>query len=74
MMLFGYLCGGWSIVKGAMKARSMLDAGEGDEGFLNAKLHAARFYCEHMLPRTKSCLAVVKSGSDVVMAISDAQF
>lgn len=74
MMLFGYLCGGWIMVKGAMKARAMLDAGEGDKDFLSTKLHTVRFYCEHMLPRTKSCLAVVKSGSDVVMAISDEQF
>jgi len=74
MMLFGYLCGGWTMVKGAMKARAMLDAGDGDQDFLNAKLHTARFYCEHMLPRTKSCLAVVKSGSDVVMAMPGEQF
>ena len=57
-----------------MKARTMLDAGEGDEAFLSAKLQTARFYCEHMLPRTRACLSVVKSGSDAVMAMPDDQF
>ena len=74
MMLFGYLCGGWALVKGAMKAHEQLDAGDGDKAFLSAKLSTARFYCEHMLPRTKACLAVVKSGSDAVMTMPDDQF
>jgi len=74
MMLFGYLCGGWGMVQGAMKARAMLDAGEGDKDFLTSKLQTTRFYCEHMLPRTKACLAVIKSESDAVMAMPESQF
>lgn len=74
MMLFGYLCGGWGMVRGAMNARAMLDTDEGDREFLTTKLQTTRFYCEHILPRTKACLAVVKSDSDVVMAMSDDQF
>lgn len=74
LMLFGYLCGGWLVVKSSLEALSMLDSGEGDKDFLQAKLVTARFYCQHFLPRTRACLATVKAGSESMMALPEDQF
>jgi len=70
LMLFGYLCGGWLMVKSAQQAQTMLDAGEGDPQLLTAKLTTTRFFCEHLLPRTGACLASVLAGSDSTMALT----
>ena len=69
-MLFGYLSGGWLLVKSAQRAHAMLDSGEGDPDLLGAKLVTARFFCEHLLPRTGSCLASVLAGSGSTMALT----
>ncbi|OQX02176.1 MAG: acyl-CoA dehydrogenase [Thiothrix lacustris] len=74
LMLFGYLCGGWLLVKGALQAKAMLDTGDGDAEFLQAKLLSARFYCEHVLPRAGACLAALKAGSTSIMAMPEDQF
>ena len=70
LMLFGYLTGGWLLAKSALLAKAMLDGGEGDPEFLNAKMTTARFYCEHLLPRTQACLASVLAGSESVMGLT----
>jgi len=74
MMLMGYLCGGWVMGKSALKASQMLEAGNDDEPFLKAKQVTAQFYFEHLLPRTLSYLATVKSGSGSMMALDVEQF
>ena len=74
MMLMGYLCGGWVMGKSALKATQMLEAGNDDESFLKAKQVTAQFYFEHLLPRTLSYLATVKSGSESMMALDAEQF
>lgn len=74
MMLFGFLCGGWLMAKSALQAQAKLAVGEGDPKFLQAKLISARFYCEHMMPRTQSYLAAVIAGSESVMALDEEQF
>jgi len=74
MMLMGYLCGGWVMGQAALKAQKMLDAGNGDNAFLAAKLVTARFYFEHLLPRTSACLAAATAGSDSMMALDAEQF
>lgn len=74
MMLFGYLCGGWMMGQSALKAQAQLDAGNGDAEFLNGKRITAQFYSEHLLPRVKSCLAVICAGSASVMALDEDAF
>ncbi|EGV29546.1 Isovaleryl-CoA dehydrogenase [Thiorhodococcus drewsii AZ1] len=74
LMLFGYLCGGWLMAREALQARALSEAGEGDPSFLEAKMTTARFYCEHLLPRTQSYLAAVLAGSDSIMALTVDQF
>lgn len=74
MMLLGYLCGGWMMVKAALQARAMLDTHEGDLEFFRAKLQTSHFYCGHLLPRVQACLRVIQAGSDGVMDLLDEQF
>lgn len=74
MMLMGYLCGGWLMIKGAQAAQAQLDQGEGDPEYLKAKLVTTQFYCEHLLPRTMSHLAALKAGSQSTMALTADQF
>lgn len=74
LMLFGYLCGGWLMAKEAGIAQAQVAAAEGDEGFLNNKLITARFYAEHLLPRTQGHLSALLAGSDSVMALAEDAF
>ena len=74
MMLLGFLCGGWVMGQSALKATQLLEAGGGDEAFLKAKQVTAQFYFDHLLPRTSSYLAMVKSGSESMMALDVEQF
>ncbi len=74
MMLMGFLCGGWVMGKSALKAAQMLEAGDGDTGFLKAKQVTVRFYFEHLLPRTGAYLAAITAGSESMMALDAEQF
>lgn len=74
MMMFGYICGGWIMGQSAIKAQELLDAGNGDADFLQAKLITAQFYSEHLLPRVKSNLAIIQAGSASIMALPENQF
>ena len=74
MMLFGYLCGGWIMGRSALKAAELLQAGGGDESFLKTKQVTAQFYFDHLLPRTGSYLATIKTGSESMMALDVEQF
>lgn len=74
MMLLGYLCGGWVMGQSSLKAARMLEAGAGDDDFLRAKMVTARFYSDHLLPRTGGCLASVLAGSDSIMSLEVEQF
>ena len=74
MMLLGYICGGWIMGQSALKAIRLLEAGGGDETFLRTKQVTAQFYFDHLLSRSGSCLATIKSGSDSMMALDAEQF
>ncbi|WP_432698120.1 acyl-CoA dehydrogenase [Marinobacterium sp. YM272] len=74
MMQMGYLCGAWVLSRMAQSAQQQLAAGEGDSDFLRAKVTTARFYCEHLLPRTEGLLQTVTGGSDSVMELPESQF
>ncbi|MBV0933591.1 acyl-CoA dehydrogenase [Marinobacterium weihaiense] len=71
LMLLGYLCGGWVMGLAALQARAALALGQGDEAFLHDKCVTARFYSEHLLPRTRAALESVLAGSDSIMAIPE---
>lgn len=74
MMLMGFLCGGWVMALSALKATQLLDSGANDKGFLEAKNTTAKFYFEHLLPRTTAYLAAIRAGSDSMMSLPEDQF
>jgi len=74
MMLLGYLCGGWQLLRASNRAAEMLAAGDGDSRYLNAKQVTTQFYIEQLLPRCQSLLAAMTSGSGATMALSEEQF
>ncbi len=72
--MFGTVAGGWLLGRGALAARARLDAGEGDPGFLAAKLKTARFYALNLLPQAAAEAAVVMTGADSTLALGDEEF
>ena len=73
MMLFGYLCGGWMLVKGALKAQALIESGESDTEFLESKITVCTFYCEHLLSRTYAHYSALSAGSESIMSLSNDQ-
>ncbi|MBV1790696.1 acyl-CoA dehydrogenase [Marinobacterium sp. D7] len=74
MMLMGYLCGAWVSCRMAQSASAQIAASEGDIEFLQAKVITARFFCEHLLPRTSGLLETILNGSESVIALPESQF
>ena len=74
MMLLGYVCGAWVMGQSALKASSLLESSAGDEAFLRTKQATTQFYFDHLLPRTGSCLATIKAGSESMMALDVEHF
>lgn len=74
MMALGYICGAWVMGQSALKARFLLDEGQGDKAFLQTKLKTADFYYDHLLPRCESCFAAVMAGSESMMALEPDEF
>ena len=74
LLQFGYLCGGWLMLRSALKAMAKLEASQGDPEFLTAKRNTAWFYCEHLLPRSLAHAAAVIAGSASLMSLTDDQF
>ena len=64
--MFGTVSGGWIMAKSALAARRMLDAGEGDEAYLRARLTTAHFYGEQILPRAAGLLPAVTAGAAIL--------
>ena len=74
LMLVGDVAGAHQMAKSALVATRRLAAGDSERSFLEAKLVTARFYLEHVLPRTAGRLVAVRAGADTVMALSEEQF
>jgi hypothetical protein len=74
MRLWGTVVGGWLLARGALAARSALPDGAEGKDFLNAKIITARFYAEHILPRSASLKAASMAGAGTIMAMDEAAF
>ncbi len=74
LMLFGNVGGGWMMARAAAVAQRKRGEADADVSFYDAKLATARFYCEHMLPQAAGLKQTVVSGSDSVLALTEAQF
>jgi 3-(methylsulfanyl)propanoyl-CoA dehydrogenase len=72
--LFGTVAGGWLLGREALAARTRLDAGRGDAGFLAAKVKTARFYAENLLPQAAAAAGVVMTGADSTLAFAAEDF
>ena len=74
MHLTGYVAVGLMWLRMAAAAARLLNAGEGDAAFLEAKLVTARFYAERMLPMTGALRRQIEGGADAVMALAPEMF
>jgi alkylation response protein AidB-like acyl-CoA dehydrogenase len=69
LMLWGYVCGGWMMAKSALIAVS-----KSADPFYATKLITARFYAEHVLPKTSALAHEVQHGGATTMAFTEEQF
>ena len=69
MTMMGIVSLGWMWLKMARAAQAQIDAGEGDRGFLDAKLVTARFFAERMLSDAGSLRRKLEGGAEAVMAL-----
>ena len=69
LMLWGYTAGGWMLAKSALVAEKDLS-----DSYLAAKLATARFYAEHVLPKTGPLGYEVTNGGPSTLALTEEQF
>ncbi|MEO7497820.1 MAG: acyl-CoA dehydrogenase C-terminal domain-containing protein, partial [Massilia sp.] len=74
LKLAGIVLGGWQMGRAALAAQRMLDAGQGDAAFLQAKIVTARFFADHLLSQASGMASAIVDGSGAVLALDEAQF
>ncbi|MBL4765904.1 MAG: acyl-CoA dehydrogenase C-terminal domain-containing protein [Colwellia sp.] len=74
LMLMGSVCGAWQMLMAAQVAEAKLTLADNDSSFYSAKLATARFYLDQILPRYLSHAALVKNGSQSIMAMDEDLF
>ena len=74
LKLMGILCGGWQLARGALVAQSKIGKGEGDAGFLKAKISTARFFADHHLSQAPGLRDAMVQGAAGVLALAEEQF
>lgn len=67
LMLAGNLVAGWQLARALLAAEDALAT---DKPFMEAKIATARFYAEHILPRTGALRAAIVDGAGSVTALS----
>lgn len=67
LMLAGNLVAGWQLARALMAAEDALAT---DKEFMTAKIVTARFYAEHILPRTAALRSAIVDGADSVTELS----
>ncbi len=70
----GIVLAGWLLARGALAATEDLRTANGQAAFFNARLLAARFYAEQILPQAASRLAAMAAGSETVLAMPEDAF
>jgi hypothetical protein len=73
MMLAGYVCGGWQLLRQASAAVRLAAEGD-DDPYLQAKQESARFYMAQILPRWKGFAEMLNDGSQSIMALPEELF
>ena len=74
LKLAGLVLSGWQLARAALAARSLLGRGEGDAGFLEAKIATARFFAEHLLPQARAHRDAIVEGSSSVLSLAEDRF
>ena len=69
LMLTGNLVAGWQLARALLVAEKQLAVGQ-DAEFMKAKIATARFYAEHILPRTSSLRDAITGGAASVMEMA----
>ena len=70
----GYVLVAWCWLRMAKVAAQQLAAGTHEAGFYEAKLAAARFYFERLLPRTQAFAAGVRAGAGSLPVLTAEQY
>ncbi|MDR0275127.1 MAG: acyl-CoA dehydrogenase [Burkholderiaceae bacterium] len=68
LMLAGNLAAGWQMGRSVLAAQEQLKAGK-EAAFMHAKIATARFYAEHILPRTRALRDAIVDGAQSVMGL-----
>jgi len=74
LMLLGTVCGGWQMARAALVAQKKLAAANADESFYQAKIATARFYADHLLPRSASYRHEILNGAASTLRLDEGQF
>ena len=70
LKLVGDVVGGWMLAKGALAARAILDAGEGDPAWLEGRIALYEVYAANVLGHVSSRLAAIGQGGDLLERMS----
>ena len=74
LRLTGYVVGNYLLARGALAANRKLAERDGDPSFLEAKIIAARFFAETLLPQGTALLPAMLATGRTTMAMADEQF
>ena len=69
LMLTGNLVAGWQMGRALLVAQALAAKGQ-DVDFMKAKIATARFYADHILPRTATQRSAIVNGGDSIMAMA----
>lgn len=72
LMLAGTVIGGWQMARAALAITA--GASSKDPAFAAAKITTARFYAQHVLPRTRGLQAAATVGSHTLMTLPEESF
>jgi alkylation response protein AidB-like acyl-CoA dehydrogenase len=71
--MLGTVAGGYFLAKSALAASKLLEQGDNDKEFLEAKIATARFYAEQLLPLGTALLGPITAGKESLFAIDPEQ-
>jgi butyryl-CoA dehydrogenase len=74
LQAFGHTVLAWIWLDVALRARSQLDAGQGDAALLQGKLAAGAYFFRYELPRIKAWLAVVETRDATCRTMNEGWF
>src|SRR5690606_15553123 len=71
--MFGLVTAGWLHARAALAATELAERDGDPDGFYEARIVSARFFCEQMLPATSGLLGAVTAGADTLFALTPEQ-